>query len=86
MCRGDGLPENVCSNCVQEMHRAFLFRKLCEKSDSTLRECLNTLLPLHDDSQFLNGKAEEETDDFKKTFSEVPEYDFNDTANADSIG
>lgn len=44
--KGDGLPEQVCIKCAQEMNRAFLFRKLCEKSDATLRHYMQTLLPL----------------------------------------
>lgn len=39
MLRGDGLPENICLNCCQQVNTAYLFRKLCERSDATLREC-----------------------------------------------
>ncbi|KAJ8960803.1 hypothetical protein NQ318_020099 [Aromia moschata] len=36
---GDGLPENVCTDCFQQANTAYLFRKLCERSDTALREC-----------------------------------------------
>ncbi|KAF5308773.1 hypothetical protein FQR65_LT06006 [Abscondita terminalis] len=43
--RGDGLPEQVCLQCAQEVNRAFLFRRMCEKSDATLRHYVETCLP-----------------------------------------
>ncbi|KAK4879835.1 hypothetical protein RN001_007981 [Aquatica leii] len=44
--KGDGLPEQVCLQCAEEVNRAFLFRKMSEKSDGTLRQYLETCLPL----------------------------------------
>lgn len=33
----DGLPENICYDCVEQVHRAFAFKKLCQESDDRLR-------------------------------------------------
>lgn len=45
------------------MNRAYSFRKLCEKSDATLRAWLNVLLPLPVDNNPYN------------TQQDVPKYD-----------
>lgn len=37
---GDGLPSQVCIQCVYYINRAFSFKQLCERSDSTLRQLL----------------------------------------------
>lgn len=37
---GDGLPNQVCLQCVYYINRAFSFKQLCERSDSTLRQLL----------------------------------------------
>lgn len=37
---GDGLPSQVCLQCVYYINRAFSFKQLCERSDSTLRQLL----------------------------------------------
>ncbi|KRT79111.1 zinc-finger associated domain containing protein [Oryctes borbonicus] len=42
--RGDGLPEQVCHSCVQEINKICLFQKLCRKSDITLRHYLYSAL------------------------------------------
>lgn len=39
---GDGLPENICLNCVQSLNRMVSFRKQCKRSDETLRLWLST--------------------------------------------
>lgn len=39
--RGDGLPENICLSCSQQVNTAYLFKRLCERSDLTLRDCTN---------------------------------------------
>lgn len=36
----DGLPSQVCLQCVHYITRAFSFKQLCEKSENTLRELL----------------------------------------------
>lgn len=47
MIKDDGMPQEVCFQCAQEISRAFVFRKMCEKSDSTLRQWIaETLLPI----------------------------------------
>lgn len=37
---GDGLPGQVCLQCVHYISRAFSFKQLCERSDATLRQYL----------------------------------------------
>lgn len=34
---GDGLPEDICSSCVQHISNFYLFKKQCEESDITLK-------------------------------------------------
>lgn len=36
----DGLPSQVCLQCVHYINRAFSFKQLCERSDATLRQYL----------------------------------------------
>ncbi|KAG5885376.1 hypothetical protein JTB14_023763 [Gonioctena quinquepunctata] len=35
---GDGLPNNLCGSCEEKLKNLYEFRRLCQKSDSTLRE------------------------------------------------
>lgn len=44
MIEGDGLPSQVCLQCVHYITRAFSFKQLCERSDSTLRQLLGSPL------------------------------------------
>lgn len=34
----DGLPSQICMQCVQHINRAYSFRQLCERSENALRE------------------------------------------------
>ncbi|KAJ8968592.1 hypothetical protein NQ314_002258 [Rhamnusium bicolor] len=36
----DGLPSQICLQCVHYINRAFSFKQLCERSENTLRELL----------------------------------------------
>lgn len=36
----DGLPNQICMQCVQYINRAYSFRQLCERSENALRELL----------------------------------------------
>ncbi|XP_065164537.1 zinc finger protein 782-like [Atheta coriaria] len=36
----DGLPNQICNKCTARLHISFQFKKLCEKSDSKLREII----------------------------------------------
>nr|CAH7720448.1 unnamed protein product [Callosobruchus chinensis] len=38
--KDDGYSQNICLKCFQLAKLSYLFRKLCEKSDATLREYL----------------------------------------------
>lgn len=40
---GDGLPDQICIQCLQNVNKAYSFKQLCEESDITLRNYLLTL-------------------------------------------
>lgn len=40
MTLGDGLPEQICTQCAEKAVQLYLFKSTCEKSDSTLRQQL----------------------------------------------
>lgn len=40
---GDGLPDQICTQCLQMVNRAYSFKQLCEKSDATLRQYINDM-------------------------------------------
>ncbi|XP_045468624.1 zinc finger protein OZF-like isoform X1 [Harmonia axyridis] len=40
---GDGLPHQICLQCLQMINRAYTFKQQCEKSDVALRQYLNDL-------------------------------------------
>lgn len=40
---GDGLPDQICIQCLQNVNKAYSFKQLCEESDLTLRNYLLTL-------------------------------------------
>jgi hypothetical protein len=42
---GDGLPAQVCQQCVQQVNICYNFKIQCEKSDANLREYLHSLQP-----------------------------------------
>ncbi|KAJ8970677.1 hypothetical protein NQ317_012359, partial [Molorchus minor] len=61
--QGDGLPENICINCSRQTNTAYLFRKLCERSDATLRECIGfTSLIVEHNNIFNSNLAESRLD------------------------
>lgn len=37
---GDGMPSQVCLQCVHYINQAFSFKQLCERSDATLKQIL----------------------------------------------
>uniref|UniRef100_A0A6P7G3Y1 Zinc finger protein 260-like n=1 Tax=Diabrotica virgifera virgifera TaxID=50390 RepID=A0A6P7G3Y1_DIAVI len=39
--QGDGLPNQICTQCLQSVNRAYTFKQLCEKSDMALRSYLS---------------------------------------------
>ncbi|XP_074034022.1 uncharacterized protein isoform X2 [Leptinotarsa decemlineata] len=39
--QGDGLPHQVCTQCLQSINKAYTFKQLCEKSDMTIRNYLS---------------------------------------------
>lgn len=43
MIEGDGLPSQICTQCLQMVNRAYSFKQQCEKSDASLRQYLNTV-------------------------------------------
>lgn len=40
LCVDDGLPAQVCSQCVQQINTSYNFKLQCETSDVTLRKLL----------------------------------------------
>ncbi|CAH1112096.1 unnamed protein product [Psylliodes chrysocephalus] len=42
--QGDGLPNQICTQCLQNVNRSYTFKQLCEKSDMELRNYLNISL------------------------------------------
>lgn len=40
---GDGFPNQICSQCLQMVSRAYSFKQLCEKSDLSLRQYINSI-------------------------------------------
>lgn len=40
MCMGDGLPAQVCCQCVHQINTSYSFKLQCEASDVTLRKLL----------------------------------------------
>lgn len=34
---GDGLPDKICSECIQKLSSAHIFKQQCERSDQELR-------------------------------------------------
>ncbi|KAK4882927.1 hypothetical protein RN001_006246 [Aquatica leii] len=38
--QGDGLPSQICSNCITQINQAYLFKQQAENSDNTLRQYL----------------------------------------------
>ncbi|XP_019871436.2 zinc finger protein 558 [Aethina tumida] len=78
----DGLPNQICTQCLQSVNKAYTFKQLCEKSDMTLREYLqirNISLPpeglINTTEQFFNT-----SDDLQQTsiFQDI----FNDTTHS----
>ncbi|XP_063902910.1 zinc finger protein OZF-like [Zophobas morio] len=37
--KDDGLPSNICMRCISKLQKAFSFKRMCENSDHTLRNC-----------------------------------------------
>lgn len=64
---GDGLPSQVCLQCVHYINRAFSFKQLCERSDSTLRQLLGSTI----DSTFLELKPVSQNEFIVSDISEV---------------
>nr|CAI5868705.1 unnamed protein product [Callosobruchus analis] len=40
---GDGLPQHICTQCLLSLNKAYTFKNLCEKSDMTLRNYLQSI-------------------------------------------
>jgi len=43
VCTGDGLPAQVCQQCVQQVNICYNFKIQCERSDANLRHYLHNL-------------------------------------------
>lgn len=69
MIENDGLPSQICLQCVHYINSAFSFKQLCERSDSTLRQLLGK--PMH--ATFLELKPIATNETTETTFSDVIE-------------
>lgn len=58
MMAGDGLPNQICTQCLQSVNKAYSFKQLCEKSDVTLRNYLNINLQLQADNMINQVKTD----------------------------
>ena len=47
MCPDDGLPTQVCQQCVQKVISSYEFKLLCERSDTKLRGCIRSSINIH---------------------------------------
>jgi hypothetical protein len=47
MCPDDGLPTQVCQQCVQKVISSYEFKLLCEQSDTELRGCIRNSINIH---------------------------------------
>lgn len=86
---GDGLPNQICLQCLQITNRAYTFKQQCEKSDNILRQYLNSLsLPVmtlddqqivqeRDDQFFSNDDILQTSSIFNDIFSDVHASSFN---------
>lgn len=63
----DGLPTQVCLQCVHYITRAYSFKQLCERSDATLRQLLGK--PIQ--ATFMELKPLLSNENHDQTFSDV---------------
>lgn len=47
MCPDDGLPTQVCQQCVQKVISSYEFKLMCERSDTKLRGCIRNSINIH---------------------------------------
>ena len=47
MCPDDGLPTQVCQQCVQRVIYSYEFKLTCERSDTKLRGCIRNSINIH---------------------------------------
>ena len=47
MCPDDGLPTQVCQQCIQKVISSYEFKLLCERSDAKLRGCIRSSINTH---------------------------------------
>lgn len=64
----DGLPNQVCLQCVDSITKSFLFKQRCEESETRLRDCFNKpFLP----TKFLELKTIQNSDNVDLTTHET---------------
>ncbi|KAK5643306.1 hypothetical protein RI129_007151 [Pyrocoelia pectoralis] len=66
--KGDGLPHQLCEQCAEEVNRLFLFRKMCESSDNTLKRYAQPLLPLTTNNFYIKDEKNEIIVDASENF------------------
>lgn len=88
--QGDGLPGQICTQCIQQINRAYSFKQLCEKSDVSLREYIgnnihlqstngnNLMNDVKSDQLFSNSVVLQQSSFFNDIFNDATSH-FNDT-------
>lgn len=72
MNANDGLPSNICNECLERANHAVEFRTECERSDSILQQWLN----LNVDSNLgTSDEYEQDGNDTEKREVEADNYD-----------
>jgi hypothetical protein len=59
---GDGLPDQICLNCIQILKQSYTFKQLCEKSEVTLRKTLTENINSHSQDPLFSYKKGEFSD------------------------
>ncbi|KAK6644740.1 hypothetical protein RUM43_001009 [Polyplax serrata] len=59
---GDGLPPNICEECLGMVEQTYLFKKKCKTSDSKLREHLE-LVKLNEECKHNRSRFNDDSDD-----------------------
>lgn len=43
MVEDDGLPSQICTQCLLNVHKSFAFKQQCERADSTIRHYIKVV-------------------------------------------
>ncbi|KAI4459421.1 zinc finger protein [Holotrichia oblita] len=81
--QGDGLPNQICTQCLQTVNRSFTFKQQCEKSDNVLRQYLasvnmhisldnsqNIISDVKNDTLFVSNEVLQQSSIFNDIFND----------------